>query len=145
MGICGYFAGIPIVMMGFLLTFLLISFTGDQPTHPVMDQFQGGGTFGLILIFLVACVLAPILEEIMFRGVFYHYLRGSNPALIAALLSGVIFAAIHPQGIAAIPVLASIGIVFALIREWRGSLIASMVAHSCNNFFVMSLALLMTS
>jgi membrane protease YdiL (CAAX protease family) len=45
----------------------------------------------------------------------------------------VIFAAIHPQGWVAIPVLGGIAMMLAGLREWRGSLIASMTAHAINN------------
>jgi membrane protease YdiL (CAAX protease family) len=45
----------------------------------------------------------------------------------------LIFAALHPQGFLAIPALASIGMGFSLLREWRDSLIAPMVAHAINN------------
>ena len=45
----------------------------------------------------------------------------------------MIFAALHPQGVFAIPALAGIGIGFSLLREWRDSLIAPMVAHAINN------------
>jgi membrane protease YdiL (CAAX protease family) len=53
-----------------------------------------------------------------------------------------IFAAIHPQGWTLIPALGSIAIVLAGLREWRGSLWASITAHATNNFLVLSLALM---
>ncbi len=37
----------------------------------------------------------------------------------------------------------SIGIVLAGLREWRGSVIASITAHACNNFVVVGLAILL--
>jgi len=49
------------------------------------------------------------------------------------VIMGVLFAAIHPQGLATIPALAGLAIGFALIREWRGSLIAPMAAHAMHN------------
>jgi membrane protease YdiL (CAAX protease family) len=50
-----------------------------------------------------------------------------------------LFAAIHPQGWAAIPVLASVGFVFAAVREWRASIIAPMVGHALNNATVVTM------
>jgi membrane protease YdiL (CAAX protease family) len=44
-----------------------------------------------------------------------------------------VFAALHPQGWTAIPVLMSIAVVLGILREWRGSSIASMTAHALNN------------
>jgi membrane protease YdiL (CAAX protease family) len=51
----------------------------------------------------------------------------------AALVSAVIFAAIHPQGLMAIPALAAMGFGFSMLREWRGSLVAPMTAHAFHN------------
>jgi membrane protease YdiL (CAAX protease family) len=144
-GVLGYMAGIPVVAVGFLLTFVIMSITGATPTHPIADQFEGAGLARFLGLFMLACVAAPIIEETMFRGAFYHYLRGWRGPIFSGLLTGVIFAAIHPQGYAAIPVLASLGGVLAWIREWRGSLIGSMVAHGLNNFIVLSFGMLMVS
>ena len=126
-GLVGYLAGIPIVFCGFMLTFALMKLSGEQPVHPVIFEFDEAGTSKLLGIFVLACVLAPLMEEIIFRGVFYQYLRAHLNPFLAATLCGLVFAAIHPQGWVAIPVLASIGAVFALLREWRGSLIANMM------------------
>jgi len=142
-GMVGYLAGIPILFCGILTTFLLVKFTGVQPFHPIVFEFKDAGNGKLLGLFLLACVLAPLMEEILFRGIFYQYLRGYLHPLLSAGLCGLVFAAIHPQGWAAIPVLGSIGVVFCLLREWRGSLIAPMTAHALNNFLVLSLALLL--
>ena len=82
---------------------------------------------------LLAAVLAPLLEETLFRGALHRYLRGRLGFFLSALITGVIFAGLHPQGWLAIPALGSIGIGFSLLREWRDSLIAPTVAHAINN------------
>ena len=53
--------------------------------------------------------------------------------LFAAIVSSFVFAAIHPQGLFGIPILMTLAIVFALAREWRGSLRPSMIAHAMVN------------
>ena len=55
----------------------------------------------------------------------------------------LIFAAIHPQGWAAIPALGALALVFAAVREWRGSLVAPMVGHFIQNFVVTTVMILM--
>ena len=37
---------------------------------------MGAGGMQIVLLFLVAAVAAPIVEELMFRGVLYTHLRG---------------------------------------------------------------------
>jgi hypothetical protein len=140
MGWVGYVALLPVLGIGFLLTALLISLTDQTPAHPIVFEFGEGGSTGLFTIFFMACIAAPIVEESLFRGVFYGYLRGRWGMVASGLLTGLVFAAIHPQGWVAIPALGAIGFNLAVIREWRGSLIGSMAAHFANNFGVLLLA-----
>ena len=69
----------------------------------------------------------------MFRGLFYRYLRARLSVVAAALVTGFVFAAVHPQGWTAIPALMAIGAWLAVLREWRGSIIAPMTAHALHN------------
>jgi membrane protease YdiL (CAAX protease family) len=78
----------------------------------------------------------------MFRGILFHHLRTRWSWPASAGLVALIFAAIHPQGWAAIPILGAIAIVLAALREWRGSIIAPVAAHAFNNFIVITIALL---
>jgi len=149
-GVAGYLAGLPVALVGIGLTLVLITIagffaTGDepiQPTHPVMEQIGKGSVPAILGVYLLACVWAPLTEETFFRGALFHHLRGRLGAVLAALTTALLFAAIHPQGWVAIPALASLGFVFAMLREWRGSLIAPVVAHAINNGFIMTLLVL---
>ena len=51
----------------------------------------------------------------------------------ATLISSFVFAVIHPQGLFGIPILMSVAVVFALVREWRGSVVPSMITHALVN------------
>lgn len=105
---------------------------GPQP-HPIIGWIYEGGWAARIACLFLAAVFAPIIEEIFFRGLFHRYLRGRFRFVFSAILGGVIFAVLHPQGLYAVPALAAMAVGFAVIREWRDSLIAPMVAHSINN------------
>ena len=59
-------------------------------------------------------------------------------------MGGFIFAVIHPQGLLAVPALTAMGFGFALLREWRDSLIAPMVAHALNNGMIVAMILAIT-
>ncbi len=137
-GLFGYLAGFPVLAAMFLITGALASVWG-MPTHPLFEHT--GVRSHVLTLYLLGCVGAPLVEETMFRGVLFHYLRRGHGRFVSALLSALLFAAIHPQGIVALPVLTGMALVFAGIREWRGSLIASMFAHALNNGAVISLAL----
>ena len=90
----------------------------------------------MVQLFLLASVVAPLVEETMFRGALYHYLRGSWRWAASAGTAALLFAAVHPQGWTTIPAIGAIGFNLATIREWRGSLAASITAHAMNNAIV---------
>ena len=131
-GIVGYLAGLPVLAAGALVSALLQRYSGSDASHPIVEQL-GGGAAQTLLLFVLAAVWAPLVEETMFRGAFYHHLRGRFSWPVASVLVALLFAAVHPQGWAAIPVLGGIAFSFATIREWRGSIIAPVVAHAINN------------
>ena len=131
-GVVGYVAGLPILGLGFLVTAWLIKRTGVTAEHPIIHHALDQPLEALGVLVL-ACVVAPVVEETMFRGALFHHLRGWVGFLVSAAVSSFVFAAIHPQGWAAIPVLGALAFVFAGIRQWRGSIIGPVVAHSLNN------------
>ena len=139
-GVLGYMAGLPIVGVALLVTVFLSRLTGANVSHPIGNEIAAQP----MLMFFIAAVFAPITEELLFRGAFVSHLRGGVGVVLSAVISGLIFDAIHPQGWAAIPVLMAVGAVFALIRQWRDSLIPSIVAHALNNGVLVGFMILLT-
>ena len=157
-GIVGYVSMLPVmvvVMIGVLIIVGVVAgisgggggsefapIGGDG--HPIQQEIASGETMAWIGVVLLACVAAPIVEETVFRGVLYRYLRDSSgkrwaraaSVLFACVVNGFIFAAIHPQGIIGIPILMTLAIGMSLAREWRDSLIAPMTMHAINNSMV---------
>ncbi|MEM1182469.1 MAG: type II CAAX endopeptidase family protein [Acidobacteriota bacterium] len=140
-GLLGYVSAAPLLIFGFLCSAFVASFLDTPPHHPILDWVQGAGWLELALVVSVAVLWAPVVEESLFRGVFYHYLRGRSGPVLSALVVSLAFAAIHPQGWAGIPFLISLAVTLALVREWRGSLIAPMTVHLVHNGLVMTLLL----
>jgi membrane protease YdiL (CAAX protease family) len=142
-GLMGYVGGLVLIVPGVLITFVLVRISGSDASHPIISPLLTGGRWQLLTLYALACVVAPVTEETMFRGILFHHLRSRWSWLISALAVSLIFAIIHPQGWAAVPALASIALVLCGIREWRDSLIGSMAAHSLNNFFALTFGLLL--
>jgi uncharacterized protein len=83
---------------------------------------------------LLIVVAAPISEETCFRGMLFGGLRTRLPRLAAALLSALIFGALHATtGISAVPPLVFFGFVLALLYERTGSIVPGIVLHMLNN------------
>jgi membrane protease YdiL (CAAX protease family) len=143
-GFVGYLATLPVLAAGAVVTLVLQRFSGTDASHPIVGEFGRGG-WRTAQLFFLAAVWAPVVEELMFRGAFYHHLRSRMAWPFAAAVVALIFAAIHPQGWVGVPVLAAIAFSFAFIREWRGSIIAPAVAHALNNGAVTLLMVLMLS
>jgi membrane protease YdiL (CAAX protease family) len=141
-GVAGYLACVPILIAGLVLTLLLSLLLGPA-SHPVTEGTNFTGLWSIVSICVLAAVWAPIAEETVFRGAFFHHLRERLGVFPAALLSGLTFAAIHPQGIVGLPVLTAIGASFALIREWRGSIIGPVVAHALHNGAIVTMLVLL--
>ena len=140
-GLGGYLAGIVVIAVGCLITLILVRATGIQASSPIVQELRGG-PWRLLGLYAMACIFAPVIEETMFRGILFHHLRQRWSWMVTALIVSVIFAVLHPQGWVAVPALTAIAMVLAALREWRGSLIAPMAAHACNNFLVLTLALM---
>jgi membrane protease YdiL (CAAX protease family) len=140
-GLGGYIAGLGVILVGGIVTYLIVKYTGVRISSPIVQELRGS-PLHVAGIYAVACVFAPFMEETMFRGALFHHLRQRWGWAVSAPVVAFIFAVIHPQGWVAVPALGAIALVLAALREWRGSLIAPMAAHAANNFLVLTVTLL---
>jgi hypothetical protein len=144
LGLVGYLAGMPLLAIAFFITSKLSSAVHAHPSHPV-EHMIGVSPQLTLVVFVLASIWAPLTEETMFRGAFFHALRTRWGWILSALVSSFVFAAIHPQGWTAIPVLMTIAIILAGIREWRGTIFSSAAAHCLNNTIALLAATFMMS
>lgn len=144
-GAAGYLAALPLMFLAILLTALLIRLTGATPSHPIQQEAGAGGWAHTLQLYLLACAYAPLVEETMFRGALFHHVRRHLPWWLSGLAVGVLFAAIHPQGWVGIPMLTTVALVFAALREWRGSIVAPIVCHACVNAVTLTMLVLITA
>lgn len=98
----------------------------------------GESTLGLIVAGLMVIMVAPVVEEVFFRGFFYRALRSRYPIAIAAVVDGVVFGVIHydfegADGLLLLPPLAVLGLIFCLVYERTGTLYAVIGMHAFNN------------
>jgi membrane protease YdiL (CAAX protease family) len=109
----------------------------DAEQTVAQDLGSDEGTLGLIAAgFMVVCV-APVAEELFFRGFFYRALRSRYSVLGAALIDGLVFGVIHwdfsGEGALILPPLAALGVMFCLVYEKTGSLYPVIALHAFNN------------
>ncbi|MEI6446925.1 MAG: CPBP family intramembrane glutamic endopeptidase [Actinomycetes bacterium] len=80
-------------------------------------------------------VIAPLAEEILFRGFLFSTLWRWMPLGLAALITGALFGALHLGGsppLLTVP-LGVLGVFLCLLRAATGSLIPCIVVHAVNN------------
>lgn len=113
--------------------------TGGHPLRMFGSPLPASG-WELALFFLVGGVIAPIAEEIFFRGLLYTFFRrwGIVCALIA---STAIFVVLHAhRGIPYTQIVG--GLVFAAAYETTGNLTVPITIHCLGNIAIFSLSLL---
>lgn len=153
LGVFTYLSCLPLMSIGLLLTILLMKapawFLGDKepvapPYHPIAEGIGQADWWQLLQLVFLASVVAPIVEETVFRGLLYRHLREATgkwaavgSMLVSATVVSFLFAVIHPQGWLGIPVLMSIAYGLTIAREWRGTLLPAMIAHGLNNFIAL--------
>ncbi len=86
----------------------------------------------LILGFLAIAIIAPVVEELLFRGYLQTALAKRMKPWMAIAVSSLVFGAIHMQP-KALPVLAVLGAVFGYLYHRTGSLKVNIALHMVNN------------
>lgn len=97
----------------------------SNSTEQIMSQMTSENSFlvSLVLIAFVPCIL----EEVVYRGVFYNEYRKVN-VLKGILLSGFLFGIIHGN-FNQFSYAFAMGIIFALLIEATDSILSTMIVH----------------
>jgi membrane protease YdiL (CAAX protease family) len=100
-----------------------------------------GSTVNLALVIVLITVVAPLAEELFFRGYFFGALRNWRGFLPAAVVTGLVFGAVHigsaPIGFT-IP-LAFFGFGLCVLYQRTGSLYPGVALHAFNNSIALGL------
>lgn len=83
---------------------------------------------GSLMSWLTAVVMAPLLEEIVFRGLVYTRLKKGMPAIAAAIVASLAFGLCH-TGIIWVIYATALGLVMTWIFEKYQSLLANILFH----------------
>ena len=89
-------------------------------------------TDNFLLLFVLIAIVAPVGEELMFRGMLYRYLRARRGVAFGVALSAGLFALAHVVPVL-IPALFALGVVLALVAERSRSIYPAIVLHALNN------------
>ena len=125
--------------MGLFISIVLnfaIAMTGLSEIMYEMNpsRYDQLSSLPLIPSFITLCILAPVLEELLFRGIIFRRLMEYRGFVYAAVFSAVLFGLVHLDvftGICAF----LIGVIMAIIYRHTGNLFVSMAFHFGFNFY----------
>jgi len=111
----------------------LYNYGFTPPETDVYSKLLGQVTwYTLILNLILAGILAPIVEETLFRGVIFGSLQAYFGKWTAAVLSAVVFSTLHFQAYGFFPRFV-LGMVLVYLYDKYKSLYPSVALHALNN------------
>lgn len=120
-----------------VFTAVWLTLIGRSDTQDDLPDELGAddSTVALLAVAFLVTVLAPISEEMFFRGFFFPSLRNSWGLWPAAGFTGLVFGAIHggSSDIAFLLPLAFLGFVLCMLYQRTGSLYPCIALHCVNN------------
>ncbi|MBV8601198.1 MAG: CPBP family intramembrane metalloprotease [Candidatus Eremiobacteraeota bacterium] len=127
-----------VLLLQFLYQFVLIGTHQQNHVQAGFENFSVTSFDSGALMLLTGAVIAPIVEELYFRGLIFNALAVRMPAIWAAIASGILFGAAHGD-LVLLPVLAIFGTINALLYRASGNLGVPMIVHAGNNLIFLSL------
>ncbi|MBY7142410.1 CPBP family intramembrane metalloprotease [Virgibacillus sp. NKC19-3] len=111
-------------------TYLLGIDPGSENTQQIMDIARA-----LPIFMIIPAIIAPVLEEIIFRKIIFGQFYAKTNFFIAALLSALIFGIIHLDPTHLL-VYASMGFVFAFLYVQTKRILVPIIVHAAMNTIV---------
>lgn len=135
-----FWRAVGLVLLAFVAFFVFTAVWSELIQNEAKDKVleklgskEGAGL--LIASAALTCVIAPICEEMLFRGFIFTSLRNWKGPWLGALLTAILFGAVHATsapGVDLLP-LAALGFALCLLYRATGSLYPCIAAHALNN------------
>lgn len=137
---------VPAVVAFVVFYVFLVAWAQLQPDTKddlLNDLGAKSSTAATVGVAVLVCIVAPIVEELFFRGFLFPSLQRLMGWLPAALLAGAIFGGIHAGGTPAIFLvpLAVLGFVLCVLYHRTASLLPGMGVHAFNNALTLGIGL----
>lgn len=133
-------AFVPTLVFRLVILGLVVAITGKQPeSHPFLEMMDDGvGLPILVMIAFTAIILAPVMEELMYRVIILGGMAQLGRPVPGLIISSVIFCFAHqfPDSLALLPLAFALG--YTYLR--RRSYITVILVHLLFNAFNMLLA-----
>ncbi|MGQ3684159.1 MAG: lysostaphin resistance A-like protein [Candidatus Loosdrechtia sp.] len=133
-GIKAYLITIPFILIAGYLVNLIASYYGAEPEiqEVVKWVLEEKSPFILISLVFFGIVIAPVIEEVLFRGFLQPALRNTFGSRYAILTTAFLFATVHMDLFAFLQIFI-LGILLGYVYEKTQTLIAPIVVHILHN------------
>ncbi|HEC69042.1 MAG TPA: CPBP family intramembrane metalloprotease [Candidatus Omnitrophica bacterium] len=139
-----YVGILPLLLFSIFISFLIFKILNikPEPMPVVVFTLKEKNSLFLFILALEAIFLAPIVEELFFRGLLFKLLRKKFSFILSSLLTGCIFSLLHNNSFSFLPVL-TLSVGLAYIYERKKNLLAPVFLHSFHNFISFFLLILL--
>lgn len=134
----GILGGLALLLISMAYGFFVVNLAGEVPSQGIVEQIGDyRSPAGLISLGFVVVVIAPLSEELVFRGFVYGAVRRKGGFAVAGLISSLAFTIIHLQfHIVLFTQIFILGFVLAWIYERSKNLAAPILAHAVYNLAI---------
>lgn len=117
-----------------LVTALVSAILGPQPARDSANALARVDSNSVLIVYgVVACVLAPPIEELFFRGFLFPAIRSRLGIVPGVLLGGALFGLAHAAPPAAMLQLALLGVALCVLYQRTDSLLPCVGVHAVHN------------
>jgi membrane protease YdiL (CAAX protease family) len=136
-----FLAVMPLVVISELVWGSILTSLGlPMENQDLMDLLQKSNSAWLVAsLVVIATLVAPVAEELIFRGGLFRYFRTRGPRWVAILATSVLFGALHVhwggkyEGLPSLVPLIVLAVVFCVAYERTGLIGTTIVAHALFN------------
>ena len=136
--VCQLFTATASVLSQSIYSLLFPGFSGGTAVTYIYSFESGFDIFGFAFRILNVCIFVPIIEEFVFRGVIFSYLRKFGLSY-AAVASAVLFGIAHGSSEQVVYAFV-FGIFSAFLVSVTGNIKTSIILHSINNLVTVAIS-----
>lgn len=127
------------IFFGLLIQLLWRDFPIDEVQQVGFNGLSSAGEYAMAFVALV--IIAPVAEELLFRGYFYGKVRAFSGFWLSAVVTSLLFGLVHWQWNVGVDVFA-LSLVLCALREYTGTIWAGVVVHIIKNAVAFSILFL---
>jgi membrane protease YdiL (CAAX protease family) len=128
----GLMVGVGVLVVSALIQAVMRAIGVQQTQLASLECVREFPIVGFLGVLFAGGVLAPIAEELYFRGFVFRSYRLTKSPLVAYGATSLLFATLHLNLPALLPILV-LSLIFCFAYQRTGSIVPSMVGHALNN------------